>query len=79
MLAGAGVVIVSEWLFSPELAAGTAESVLDDWDLPKQSLYAVFGPGGATNAKARDFVAFVERCMAEPSFLRGMGVFPAAI
>ena len=66
MLSNAGVVVVSEWLYSPELASGAVESVLDDWELPKQSLWAVFPPGGSTNAKARDFVAFVERCMATP-------------
>ena len=66
MLAGVGVVVVSEWLYSPELASGLVEPVLDDWELPKQSLWAVFPPGGSANPKARDFVAFVERCMLAP-------------
>jgi DNA-binding transcriptional LysR family regulator len=66
VLAGIGPVVVSDWLFSPELATGAIEAVLDDWELPKQDLSAVYPPGGATNLKARDFVAFVERFMALP-------------
>jgi len=66
VLSGLGIVVVSEWLFSPELASGAVESVLDDWALPMQDLWAVFPAGGLDSAKAREFVAFVERCMAAP-------------
>jgi len=66
VLSGLGVAVVSEWLFSPELASGAVESALDDWDLPAQDLWAVFPPGGLVSTKAREFVAFVERCMAAP-------------
>jgi len=66
VLSGLGIAIVSEWLFSPELASGAVESALDDWDLPAQDLWAVFPPGGMVSAKAREFVAFIERCMAAP-------------
>jgi DNA-binding transcriptional LysR family regulator len=66
MLAGLGIGIVSEWLFSPEIASGAVEAVLGDWELPIQDLWAVFPPGGNSNLKARDFVAFVERCLAKP-------------
>ena len=66
VLSGLGVVVVSEWLFSPELASGAVESVLDDWVLPVNDLWAVFPIGGLASAKAREFVAFVERCMAAP-------------
>jgi DNA-binding transcriptional LysR family regulator len=64
VLSGLGIAVVSEWLFSPELGSGTVESALDDWDLPAHDLWAVFPPGGMVSAKAREFVAFVERCMA---------------
>ena len=63
VLAGIGPVVVSDWLFTPELASGAVESALDDWDLPRQDLSAVYPAGGAKNLKARDFVAFVERFM----------------
>jgi DNA-binding transcriptional LysR family regulator len=66
VLSGLGIAVVSEWLFSPELASGAVESVLDDWELPVQDLWAVFPPGGMVSAKVREFVAFVERCMAAP-------------
>jgi DNA-binding transcriptional LysR family regulator len=66
VLSGVGVVVVSEWLFSPELASGAVESVLDDWVLPVNDLWAVFPIGGLASAKAREFVAFVERCMVAP-------------
>jgi len=66
VLSGLGMVVVSEWLFSPELASGAVESVLDDWVLPMHDLWAVFPVGGLDGAKAREFVAFVERCMAIP-------------
>lgn len=66
VLSGLGIVVVSEWLFSPELASGAVESVLDDWVLPMHDLWAVFPIGGLDGAKAREFVAFVERCMVAP-------------
>jgi DNA-binding transcriptional LysR family regulator len=66
VLSGLGLVVVSEWAFSPELASGVVESVLDDWVLPKHDLWAVFPVGGLASAKARELVAFVERCMDAP-------------
>jgi DNA-binding transcriptional LysR family regulator len=66
VLSGLGIVVVSEWLFSPELASGAVESALDDWDLPASDLWAVFPTRGLVNTKAREFVAFIERCMAAP-------------
>jgi DNA-binding transcriptional LysR family regulator len=66
VLSGLGIVVMSEWLFSPELASGAVESVLDDWVLPLHDLWVVFPSGGLVSAKAREFVAFVERCMVTP-------------
>jgi DNA-binding transcriptional LysR family regulator len=62
-----------EWLFTPELASGLVWSVLDDWALPSQDLWAAFPGGKLVSAKARAFVPFVERCTAgvePPRFLR---------
>lgn len=64
VLAGVGAAVVSEWLFSPELATAAARCVLEDWSLPVQDLWAVFPAGGLASAKARELVKFVERCMA---------------
>ncbi|MDB5215244.1 MAG: transcriptional regulator, LysR family [Myxococcaceae bacterium] len=66
VLSRVGIVVVSEWLFSPELASGAVESVLDDWVLPMHDLWAVFPSGGLASAKAREFVGFAERCMTAP-------------
>ena len=64
VLAGLGLAIASEWMFSPELASGAARSVMADWSLPPVDLWAVFPTGRQASAKARAFAAFVEAQMA---------------
>jgi DNA-binding transcriptional LysR family regulator len=75
VLSNLGIAIVNEWLFTPELASGQVRSVLDDWALPSQDLWAVFPTGKLVSAKARAFVLFVERSMAdiEPPRLMRVG------
>lgn len=66
--AGAGVAIVSEWMFAPELASGAVEQLLSEWSLPTIDLWAVYPSGRLSSAKARAFTAFVQEIMAgEPS------------
>jgi len=60
VLNGMGLAIASEWMFSPELADGSIQPVLTDWELPPIDLWAVFPAGRLVSAKARAFVAFVE-------------------
>ena len=60
-----GLAVSSEWLFSPELKSGEVVPVLEDWSLPSTSLSAVFPTGRLASTKARAFVSFVERCMAD--------------
>lgn len=67
VLAGLGLTISSEWMFAPELQAGTVKPVLQDWTLPSIDLWAVFPTGRQASAKARAFVAFVESRMAMAS------------
>lgn len=67
VFAGTGFAVASEWAFSPELKAGQVVSVLDDWDLPSIPLSAVYPTGRLASAKARQFTAFVEECLA-PDF-----------
>jgi len=55
--------IVSEWAFTPELRSGQVISVIDDWQLPTLNLSAVYPTGRLASTKARQFTAFVERCM----------------
>jgi hypothetical protein len=38
VLANAGLAIVSEWMFTPEIADGTVKVVLKDWQLPRMDL-----------------------------------------
>jgi DNA-binding transcriptional LysR family regulator len=65
VLANLGIAIVSEWLFTPELASGTVRAALEDWSLPQQNLSAVYASGRRPTAKTRAFVSFVEACMKE--------------
>ncbi|SAL36161.1 LysR family transcriptional regulator [Caballeronia sordidicola] len=63
LLGGMGLAIASEWMFSPELADGSVQAVLIDWELPSIDLWAVFPAGRLVSAKARAFVAFVEEIL----------------
>jgi DNA-binding transcriptional LysR family regulator len=65
VLAGGGLTIASEWMFTPELADGAVERALTDWRLPTIDLWAVYPAGRVSTAKARMFVSFVESLMAE--------------
>ena len=60
VFAGLGLTISSEWMFAPELANGTVETALTDWQLPDMDLWAVFPAGRLASSKARAFVTFVE-------------------
>src|ERR1700735_4810396 len=66
VLADAGIAIVSDWMFAPELATGTVKAVLRDWDLPPMDLWAVYPAGRTATTKARIFIAFVEEVMRQP-------------
>lgn len=65
VLADAGIAIASDWMFTPELASGTVQAVLQDWTLPMLDLWAVYPTGRMATTKARTFVAFVEEVMAQ--------------
>jgi len=73
VLAHAGIAITSEWMFAPELAAGTVRAVLQDWELPSMDLWAVYPTGRAATTKARTFIAFVEEVMQQPASPRSAG------
>lgn len=66
VLAGMGLSIVSEWMFSRELAAGEVKAVLTDWIITPIDLWAVFPAGRVASAKARTFIDFVEEVMQQP-------------
>jgi DNA-binding transcriptional LysR family regulator len=59
-----GIAVASEWMFSPEIADGTIQTVLNDWTLPSIDVWAVFPSGRMATSKARAFVAFVEQVLA---------------
>jgi DNA-binding transcriptional LysR family regulator len=67
VLANAGIAIVSEWMFAPEIADATIKVVLQDWELPRIDLWAVFPAGRTTTTKARTFTQFVQEVMRVPS------------
>jgi DNA-binding transcriptional LysR family regulator len=64
VLAGIGVAIASEWMFSRELASGEVKAVLADWTIAPIDLWAVFPSGRIASAKARAFSDFVEEQLA---------------
>ncbi|MGO4128676.1 LysR substrate-binding domain-containing protein [Inquilinus sp. YAF38] len=64
VLAGLGLAVASEWMFSPELESGRVKAVLTDWTVAPIDLWAVFPAGRVVSAKARAFAAFVEAQMA---------------
>ena len=68
VLAGLGLAIGSEWLFTPELKSGAVQTVLTDWQLPPVDLWAVFPTGRQASAKARAFASFVESQMSISGF-----------
>jgi len=61
VFAGLGLTIASEWMFAPELRAGTVRPVLRDWELPPIDLWALFPTGRRASAKARAFASFIEK------------------
>lgn len=63
VFADMGLVVVSEWAFTPELKSGAVVSVMDDWALPLTNLSAVYPTGRLASTKARQFVVFVENCL----------------
>jgi len=67
VLANASLAITSEWMFAPEIADGTVKVVLQDWQLPRIDLWAVFPTGRTAPAKARTFTQFVQEVMHVPS------------
>lgn len=60
VLTGMGIAVVSEWMFSPELASGEVKEVLADWTTTPLDLWAIFPSGRVASAKARAFADFVE-------------------
>jgi DNA-binding transcriptional LysR family regulator len=65
IVAGAGLTIASEWMFEAELADGTVQRALTEWELPPVDLWAIYPAGRVATAKARAFVSFVEELLAE--------------
>jgi DNA-binding transcriptional LysR family regulator len=57
VLANAGLAITSEWMFAPEIADGTVKVVLQDWQLPRIDLWAVFPTGRTSTTKLPSGVA----------------------
>ncbi|TFW18683.1 LysR family transcriptional regulator [Duganella callida] len=63
VLAGLGIAVASEWIFTDELASGQVCVALADWELPRLDLWAVLPGGRHASPKARAFITFVEHCL----------------
>jgi DNA-binding transcriptional LysR family regulator len=73
VLANAGIVIASEWMFTPEIADGTVKAVLLEWELPAIDLWAVYPAGRTATTKARTFTSFVQEVMHQPASAGKLG------
>jgi DNA-binding transcriptional LysR family regulator len=68
VLAGLGVAVASEWIFTEELDDGRVVEALTDWELPRLDLWAVLPGGRHAGPKARAFIAFVEEQLAKTRY-----------
>ena len=73
VLADLGLAITSEWMFTPEIADGGVKVVLQDWELPRIDLWAVFPAGRTATIKTRVFTQFVQELMGPPSGVPSLG------
>ncbi|MBT2792804.1 LysR family transcriptional regulator [Paraburkholderia strydomiana] len=60
VLAGLGIAVVSEWIFTDELDDGLLREALTDWTMPLLDLWAVLPGGRHAGPKSKAFIAFVE-------------------
>jgi DNA-binding transcriptional LysR family regulator len=60
VLAGLGLTLASDWMFSPELASGAVLPVLERYDTDPITLWAVL-PGRRAPARTRAFLDFIQR------------------
>lgn len=65
VLAGMGLTVNSDWMFTPELESGAVRRVLEDWELAPVDLWAVFPTGRLASAKARVFADYVQSILDE--------------
>jgi DNA-binding transcriptional LysR family regulator len=65
VLAGQGLAIASRWMFAPELKSREVISILEEWTLPPMDLWVIYPSGRLTSAKARAFVKWFEKIIAE--------------
>ncbi|MGK9171347.1 LysR family transcriptional regulator [Inquilinus limosus] len=77
VLAGMGLAVASQWMFSRELASGRVRAVLTDWIIAPIDLWAVFPAGRIASAKARAFAAFVEEQLASSETSFPVGIDPS--
>jgi DNA-binding transcriptional LysR family regulator len=59
-----GLAVASQWNFAPELKSGKVVAMLEDWELPRTNLSAVYPTGRLASTKARAFASFVESFIA---------------
>jgi DNA-binding transcriptional LysR family regulator len=61
--AGLGITIASTWMCADELASGSLEEVLADYQLEPMTAYAVFPAGRRLSQKARAFSDYLQRAL----------------
>jgi DNA-binding transcriptional LysR family regulator len=63
VIAGLGLAVATDWIFGPDVEAGSVRAVLPRWSLPPVSLWAVLPSGTRTGSKAKAFLSFLESQM----------------
>jgi DNA-binding transcriptional LysR family regulator len=69
VLAGAGIALVSGWMFTPELRSGQVIAVLTNWCLPPCEWWAVIPAGRMASVKTRALITFVQETLKQSDAL----------
>jgi DNA-binding transcriptional LysR family regulator len=65
VIAGLGLTVSSLWMFAPELESREVVPLLKEWRLPPIDLWVIYPSGQLTSTKARAFVKWFEKVIAE--------------
>jgi DNA-binding transcriptional LysR family regulator len=67
-VAGAGIILVPDFIAGDALAAGRLQIVLDDYEIPDVGIYAVYAHRQYLSAKVRTFVDFLAGYFGDPPY-----------
>ena len=71
-LAGAAIILRSEWDVAGDLAAGRLVPLLPGWQPPEADVVALLGEGGARAARTSRFLALLQAQLSPPPWRSGL-------